>query len=569
MQRPFMIVACLVCLYLPSLLVAQDAPGTITTIKNPYSSGGVISVQVGVGPGIAGTGGLAFDMEGNLYFSNSSIGIVFLPDGSSKIFWRLLSTIRDFGDGFPAASYGFVRSAGAIDAPTSIALTAGMTTDLKGNLYIAASFDQRVRLVDSNGILRTTAGSGNREFRTGGFGWPDSVRGGYSGDGGPATRAQLNRPADVAFDAQGNLYIADCANGRIRLVNREGFISTFAGNGGKLADPPGDGGAAISAVLFTPVSVAVDLKGNVYVAELYAHRVRKIGTDDQHTITTFAGTGQAGYSGDGGPATKARLNYPIAVAADVMGNVYIADYQNSRVRKVDANGVITTFAGNGLAEIGSLGDGGPATQARIDYPRDIAVNMRGYVYFSQDMPENMSSTRVLLRRITPEKPFEIPSIRLSGTSVSFVATSVNTPVEQTFSVSNAGKETPLLSEVALDENATDFKVISQTNFLVQPGESYTVKVRYTPASLKATSGKLMVYHSGSEDNPLTVTLNAVPGTTKSADFTGDSKVDFDDFFLFAAAFGGSGAGDNAKFDLDGNGKIDFDDFFLFAAKFGK
>jgi hypothetical protein len=370
----------------------------------------------------------------------------------------------------------------------------------------------------------------------------------------------------VALDAQGNLYVADCGNGRIRLVNREGFISTFAGNGGKQTDPLGDGGPAILGMLYVPLSLAVDLKGNVYVAEPFANRVRKIASDDQHTITTFAGTGQAGFSGDGGPAAQARLNSPGSVAVDVAGNVYIADFQNKRIRMVDTNGIITTFAGNGSGDgLGPLGDGGPATQARIEYPLKVLVDTKGYVYISAYTPQ----AGVPLRQVSPVKPFEIPSIRLGTTSVSFVATDVNAPVDQSFTISNAGKETPLLVKVVTDKYASEFKVVSQPSFLVQPGESKTVTVRYTPMSLRSTSASLSVYHSGVEEKPLTVKLNAVPGSTKSADFDGDGKVGFDDFFLFAAAFGQSATGDNAKYDLDGSGKIDFDDFFLFAGKFGR
>lgn len=575
MKRLYVI---LICLSLSSPLMAQDAPGTITAVffnvrgdlndrrEVTYSGAPINFVAGGAQPSPPGqgNGGLAFDVRGNFYILPQDI---LSPDGNLKIFLRLASPTRDFGDGFPAASSGFARSAGTDETGLGIPLTSGVVADLKGNIYVAASFDQRVRRVDPDGILRTATGSGEREYPNPNA--QDIVRGGFSGDGGPATKAQLNKPGDVALDTQGNLYVADFGNGRIRMVDREGFIHTFAGNGGKPTDPIGDGGSAIVAVLTTPVSVAVDLKGNVYVAELYAHRVRKIAPDDQHTITTFAGTGEKGFSGDGGAATQARLNNPIGLAVDWAGNLYIADRDNHRIRKVDPTGVITTFAGNGRSGGGSLGNGGPAIQAQIEYPRDLAVDAKGYVYISHDVPATGAFTTGRVRKVSPEKPFEIPSIRLSATSVPFEATSLNTAVEQAFIVSNAGQETPLLVELGIEGVAASEFRVSPTNFAVSPRESQTVTVRFTPTSLRSTSARMMVYHSGAEEKPLTVSLNAVPGTTKSADFDGDSKVGFDDFFLFAAAFGGSGTGDSAKFDLDGNGKIDFDDFFLFAGRFGR
>jgi sugar lactone lactonase YvrE len=542
--------ALIVCLSLPGLLMAQEAPGTIT----PISISATISTV---------------DAWGNLY---EVYGTVFSPDGRSNRFLapptdQPKTKIRDFGDGGRAIDVGWVHDARVFDDQVSIGVPPGIAVDLKGTIYFSSPGDQRIRRVDPNGTIWTAAGSGERVFGASGFLQDYTVRGGFSGDGLPATQAQLNKPSDVALDARGNLYIADTGNGRIRLVDREGFIHTFAGNGGRSGDPLGDGGAAINAMLYAPVSIAVDLKGNVYVAEPYAHRVRKIAADDQRTITTFAGTGKEGYSGDGGPAAQAQLNFPLAVAVDVAGNVYIADRENHRIRKVDPNGVITTFAGNetGGAGMGFGGDGGPAIQARMERPREVLPDAKGYVYIAAI--GSASDSRV--RRVSPLKPFEIPSIRLSASSLAFEATNVNTPVEQILTVSNAGKETPLLVEVAVDRFAPEFKIVSPTNFPVQPGGSQTVTVRFTPTSLTSMSSAMKVYHSGVEEKPLTVSLRAIPGSTKSADFDGNGKVDFDDFFLFAAAFGSAGTGENAKFDLDGSGKIDFDDFFLFAGRFGR
>jgi sugar lactone lactonase YvrE len=197
--------------------------------------------------------------------------------------------------------------------------------------------------------------------------------GGFSGDGGPATSAQLNGPTGVAVDGQGNIYIADFNNARVRKVSPNGIITTFAGTG--VPGLSGDGGPATAARLYAPKGLAADGQGNLYIVDQYNHRVRKV--DSGGTITTFAGT-SAGFSGDGGPATSARLMYPDWVAADANGDVYITD-GNRRVRKV-SGGTITTFAGGG-----QLGDGGPATSAWLGHPLGLAVDGQGNVYIADSL----------------------------------------------------------------------------------------------------------------------------------------------------------------------------------------
>ncbi len=253
------------------------------------------------------------------------------------------------GDGGPATS-------AQLYAPEGIAI------DRAGNVYIAdAGNNNRVRKVSPGGTITTIAGGGSSR----GPGW---------GDGGPATSAQLRGPNWVAVDGLGNVYISDFFNSRVRKVNPGGTITSFAGTG--IQGSSGDGGPATSARLLGPQGVAVDKQGNVYIVDGNADRVRKV--DPAGTITTFAGTGLRGFSGDGGPATSARLNNPYGVAVDGSGNVYIADLQNFRVRKVNPGGTITTFAGGGS----SLGDGGPATSARVRNPHGVAVDGQGNVYIA-------------------------------------------------------------------------------------------------------------------------------------------------------------------------------------------
>ena len=256
------------------------------------------------------------------------------------------------GDGGPAAEAKF-------DSPSGVAV------DGEGNVYVADYGNHRIRRIDTHGVITTFAGSGS----TGIF------SGGLSGDGGPATEAQLNYPRGVAVDAAGNVYVADSANDRIRRIDTQGVITTFAGSG-EYGGQGGDGGPATEAQLNDPRGVAVDAAGNVYVGDLNNHRIRRI--DTRGVITTFAGTGRGSYGGDGGPATLARLYYPKGVAVDAVGNVYVADSGNDRIRRIDTQGVITTFAGTGKE--GYAGDGGPATEAQLSNPTGVAVDAVGNVY---------------------------------------------------------------------------------------------------------------------------------------------------------------------------------------------
>jgi sugar lactone lactonase YvrE len=255
-----------------------------------------------------------------------------------------------------------------IDQPQSLA------SDGAGGFYVASSFQNRVYRVTANGRLRLVAGIGSP---------------GFSGDGGPATLAQLYSPTGLAVDTAGNLFIADNHNYRIRRVTPGGVISTVAGNGN--AGFSGDGGPATSAQLSAPHGLAVDATGNLFITTAGDHRVRKVAPGG--VISTVAGIGFAGFSGDGGPATAAQLNMPLGVAVDAAGNLFIADYYNNRVRKVTPGGVISTVAGNGVTQ-GIIGDGGPATSARLDLPWSTAVDAAGNLFISE-----YSGARI--RKVTP------------------------------------------------------------------------------------------------------------------------------------------------------------------------
>ena len=199
---------------------------------------------------------------------------------------------------------------------------------------------------------------------------------GYSGDGGPATDAQLNGPRDVEIGTDGAIYIADTNNHCIRKVTPDGVITTLAGSG--IAGYSGDGGPAIEAQLSWPQDVAIGMDGSLYIADTGNHRVRKVTPDGP--IITVAGTGVLGYSGDGGPATDAQLARPRGVFVDADGYIYIGDTENHRIRKVSPDGIIITVAGNGTE--GYSGDGGTATNAQIAWPRGVAVDVDGCIYIA-------------------------------------------------------------------------------------------------------------------------------------------------------------------------------------------
>ncbi len=327
-----------------TLAVSGCAFGQTYTIKT-FAGGGLPVHVAGTSATLRAPGSVAVDGAGNLFFSDERDVVLRLDAKTGVVTVAAGNGTSGFsGDNGPAASAQLFN-------PRSVAV------DVAGNLYIADWYNHLIRKV-SKGVITTVAGN---------------VAAIYSGDNGPATSAQLENPNSVAVDAAGNLYIADSSDHRIRKVST-GVITTVAGNGTRGFS--GDNGPATSAQLWFPLGVTVDAAGNLYIADCINHRVRKVSNG---TITTVAGSGVADFKGDNGPATSAQLNNPRGVAVDAAGNLYIADSSNHRIRKV-SNGTITTVAGDGTEGFG--GDNGPAIRAQLSFPTSVTVDAAGNLYFA-------------------------------------------------------------------------------------------------------------------------------------------------------------------------------------------
>jgi streptogramin lyase len=347
------------------LLIAGAAPPTITT-------------AAGTGmPGYSGDGGPAtvaqlrdpfdviLDRAGNLYFSDTSNHCVRRVDAATGV----ISTVAGCGrKGY--SGDGALATQATLNEPYGIAL------DADGNLFIVDRLNACVRRVNAGTrTIRTIAGTGSP---------------GYSGDGGPGDKAQLREPNGIALDGLGKLYIADVRDQRVRVVDlRSGLIDTVCGTGRK--EQTGDDGPAKSAGLLGPRAVAVGPDGDLYVCEREGNCVRRIRIKSG-TIERVAGTGKNGYTGDGGPALQATFNGPKELKVDGDGNVFIVDTENYAIRRIDSKtGVVTTIAGTGRA--GGTGDGGPANEAMLNRPHGVAVAADGTVYIGDTLNHRIRRVR--------------------------------------------------------------------------------------------------------------------------------------------------------------------------------
>ncbi len=324
------------------------------------------------GPATSATLGITFgiviDAAGNVIFADNGNNAIRKVTTSTGIITKVAGTYYTYN-----GSNWYFGGDGGLATSAYLAYPFGVALDTAGNVYIADNLNNVIRKVTkSTGIITTVAGTGS--FFS--MGWP------WVGDGGPALDADLNDPWDVAVDIAGNLYIADRGDNVIRKVDAvTGIINTVAGNG--TAGYTGNGGQATAASLNGPDGVTFDAAGNMYISDDYNNVIRKV-NKLTGIITTVAGNGTAGFSGDNGQATSAKINDPsLKVAFDVDGNFYIADDGNNRIRKVTVStGIITTVAGNGV--LGYSGDGGPATSATLNGPEGVAVDALGNIYITDE-----------------------------------------------------------------------------------------------------------------------------------------------------------------------------------------
>ena len=320
----------------------------------------VITTVAGNGTAsFSGDGGqaTAAELASPLQLKFNSAGNLYIVDAVNNVIRKvttagIITTVAGIGT-LCFSGDGGQATAAELAYPQAIAF------DAAGNLYIGDGNNGRIRKVNSAGIITTIAGGG-----TGGL-----------GDGGQATAATIS-PNGLAFDVAGNLYVADFNNSRIRKINTVGIISTVAGNGS--LGFSGDGGQAINAELFYPGDVVIDVAGNLYISDEVNVRIRKVSTSG--IITTIAGNGTQGYSGDGGSAIAAELYQPTGIALDASGNLYIADQLSNRIRKVSTTGIITTIAGNGTRSYS--GDGAQATAAELNYPNGVTFDALGNLYIA-------------------------------------------------------------------------------------------------------------------------------------------------------------------------------------------
>ena len=343
---------------IPSAFVATTLHGQIITSVAGTGMGGYAGDG---GPALSAEIHNAYnitpDASGNLYIADyanyrvrkvSPTGVITTVAGNG--------TLGYSGDGGQATD-------AQLNCPACVAI------DSHGNLYIADMMNSCIRKITPAGIISTVVGNGTR---------------GYSGDGGPATAAQICFVYNVVVDAADNIYIPDEAYSVVRKVNAAGIISTIAGNGTN--GNSGDGGPATAAQLSEPWSVALDNSGNVLILDLNANVVRKV--NSAGIISTIAGIGgPEGYSGDGGPATAAQIAGATCIIVDHADNIYIADYDNSRIRKINAAGIITTVVGTGTRDF--AGDGGLATAADINFPTGIALDASNNLYISDLINERI------------------------------------------------------------------------------------------------------------------------------------------------------------------------------------
>ena len=416
MIRPIVLLLCCVSLF-------GQAPGSIQTIAGTgsasFSGDGGLATSAAINVAVD----IAFDRAGNLFVADQNNNRVRKIAPNGTISTVAGTGVQGFsGDGGPALN-------AQLYVPT------GVFADGAGNLYIADVGNQRIRKVDPSGIITTVAGTGAK---------------GYSGDNIPAIYASFYNPVRVVVDQSGNVLVADQSNHRIRKIAPNGIITTLAGNGvGTPANGAfsGDLGPAVNASLNNPTALTVDAAGVVYIADQFNQRIRKVTTDG--IITTIAGNGSAGPGGDGGPALAASLNYPGGITVDAAGNLYFNDDLNYRTRRIATNGIITTVAGTGAP--GFSGDGGAATAAALNGNFGVTLDLAGNLYIADSINNRIREVFGAVPGFIPSIPaagFTNGASFASGGSPGAIATLFGVHLTRNLSGILQGGSVPLPSTLA-------------------------------------------------------------------------------------------------------------------------
>jgi trimeric autotransporter adhesin len=502
-------------LYQPiDLFVASSASGPVVLIADANNFR-VRQIANGILTTIAGNGNFAYGGDGGIGTSAhlpGPDGVVIDSSGNVDVCDTYANRVRKID------SFGIINliagtnmpGFGGDGGPASAALLVdcqGIALDGAGNMYVADTHDRRIRKISAAGIISTVAGNGIN---------------GFLGDLGQAIGAELSNPSGVAVDPQGNLYVADTDNNRIRKITPSGMITTIAGSAS--VGYAGDGGLATSAQLNAPTRLALDPSGNIYFTDNGNNVVRRVSTAG--VIETVAGNGQYGFAGDGGPATAAMLANPIGLTIDAEGGILIADADNLRIRRVGPNGRISTIAGNGTTAL--AGDGQPPTATGFGSPADVAVDAVGNIYIA-----DQGNRRV--RRIQPAPT----SIVLSDTGLTF-NTAVDGVLGQTrfVHIFNGGAGTISWSAVATVVGPGSWLSVSPaqgTSTSTTTSSALTVAVNIGGLAPGNYYGNVEIASPGVANSPrfITVVLRILTAAQSTGAQVSPAS------FLFSAAVGGA------------------------------
>jgi sugar lactone lactonase YvrE len=481
-----------------------------------------LQISTVIGSGLVGDGGPAtsasfyfprtpaLDSQGDLFITDAENNRIREVDTSGNI-----STV--VGTGIPCAMPSLPCGDGGPATSALIFMPRTVTIETNGDLLVADDGDNRIREV-SGGIINTIVGSGNRcGTASGEVPWP-------CGDGGPALSASLNDARGAVRDAAGNLYFVDAQDNRVREVDTTGTITTVAGDGPDGNAPTGcnntqenltgDGGPAVSATLDCPLGLDMDAQGNLYVADTYNNVIRKIDTGTPRIITTIAGNGTAGHTGDGALATSATLNSPDRVSVNGAGNFFISDSGNNVIRRVDGTSkIITAFAGNGVFAF--AGDGGPALSASFATPVGVVVDPAGNMYVGD--VNNNRIRKVLLN----------PNISFSGTTLPFGNQPINATATLPLTITNSGDAPLAISSISSSEGAFS---ISTNPCPVAPatlavGAQCVLEIAFVPTQFIAYTGTITVTDNGPTAGSMqTISLSGAGGAALTVAVSGSGTV---------------------------------------------